>query len=178
MPRVKVDCSIVLMQTRNLDYLSGRIFFWITEVTDNILLKNGSQKRIFWIYSITKLLLKLSREKQHTYYLEILTIEHTSSPKRYLIKHLTEETALLPSKKYLVVYPIYATDLCWSVYISIATLHGFGLCNFDLVKNTFCKITRQKFQDRKALEDTCPLTPEEIHSKMDSGPLPEIYNAI
>ena len=37
---------------------------------------------------------------------------------------------------------------------------------------------RRKFEERKISEETWLLTPDELLSKLDSGPLPELYNAI
>ena len=100
-------------------------------------------------------------------------IEHTSTLKMYLIKNFEENIAFFPSGKYLVVHPIDINPCTYSV----ATLHGCGLRDGELTK-AFGRMIQRKFEERKTSEDTWPLTPDKLLSKLDSRPLPELYNAI
>ena len=105
--------------------------------------------------------------------LDVPAIEHTSTLKVYLSKMFPESIAFFPSSKYLLVHPIDINPCTYSV----ATLHGFGLRDADLTK-AFGKMIRRKLEELKSSGETWPLTPDELLAKLDTGPLPELYNSI
>ena len=131
------------------------------------LLDHIYEKKISDVSSPLKDVKYLSAEQD----LDTPAIEHTSTLKMYLIKNFEENIAFFPSGKYLVVHPIDINPCTYSV----ATLRGCGLRDGELTK-AFGRMIRRKFEERKTSEDTWPLT--ELLSKLDSGPLPELYNAI
>ena len=83
------------------------------------------------------------------------------------------DIAFFPSGKYVLVHPI---DMNPCTY-SIATLHGCGLRDTDLNK-AFGRMLRRNLQEKQKRDITWPLTPEELLSRINAGPLPAIYNAI
>ena len=85
----------------------------------------------------------------------------------------SNDIAFFPSVKYILVYLI---DIDPRTY-STSTLHGFALRDSDLTK-AFRKMLRKKLKERQKEDITFPLTPEELFSRLDTGPLPEIHNAI
>ena len=105
--------------------------------------------------------------------LETSAILHTSSLKIHLLKEFPDELAFFPSGKYLLVHP---TDINPCSY-SVATLHGYGLRDADLAK-AFGRMIRHKLQERETSDNAWLLTLEELLAKLDTGPLPEIYNVI
>ena len=63
-------------------------------------------------------------------------------------------------------------------YILCCNTFGCSLPNADFTK-VFGRIPKGKGKAGKAKGDiSCPLTPEELHSIIDTGHLPEIYNVI
>ena len=75
--------------------------------------------------------------------------------------------------KYLIVY---ASDTNPCDY-AIATLHGRGLRDEDLVK-AFRHMIRRKVRHRHQQKSEWPLSPEELMVVLDKGPIPQLYNAI
>ena len=126
-------------------------------------------KEAYLLHELLKDVKYLSEEHD----LETPVIEHTRSLKRYLVQEYSNAMAFFPSGKYLLVHPI---DLNPCIY-SIATLHGCGLRDTDLTK-AFGRMLRRKLLERRKGDVTWPLTPEELLSRIDAGPLSEIYNAI
>ena len=104
---------------------------------------------------------------------ETPVIEHTSSLKRYLVQEYSNDITFFSSGKYLLVHPININPCKYS----IATLHGCGLRDTDLTE-AFGRMLRRKLQERQKGDITWPLTTEELLSRIDTGPLLEIYNAI
>ena len=105
--------------------------------------------------------------------LETPVIEHTSSLKQYLVLKYSNDIAFFPSGKLLLVRPININPCTYS----IATLHGRGLRDTDLTK-VFGRMLRKKLQKRPKSDITWLLNLEELLSRIKTGPLPEIYNAI
>ena len=64
---------------------------------------------------------------------ETPVIEHTNSLKRYLVQEYSNDIALFPSGKYLLVHPV---DINPCTY-SIATLHDCGLTFKLLIQKNF-----------------------------------------
>ena len=95
--------------------------------------------------------------------LETAVIEHISLLKRYLVQEYCNDIAFFPPGKYILVHP---SDINSCTY-SIATLHGWVIG----------RILR-KLQEKQKGDINWPVTPEKLLSRMATGPLPEIYNAI
>ena len=126
-------------------------------------------KKAYLLHELLKDIIYLSEEHD----LETSAIAHTSSLKRYLVEEYSNDIAFFRSGKYLLVHPI---DINPCTY-SIATLHGCGLRDADITK-AFGRMLRRKLNERQKSDVSWPLTPEELLSRIDTGPLPEIYNAI
>ena len=126
-------------------------------------------KGAYFLHELLKDLKFLSTEEG----LESPKIEHTVALKRFLIREFPNDIAFFPCSRYLLVHPIDINPCSYS----IATLHGCGLRDFDLAKS-FGKMIRRKIKERDEVENKWPLTPEELLSRIDSGPLQELYNAI
>ena len=105
--------------------------------------------------------------------LEPPAIDNTKQLKRFIIKHFEDKINFFPSGKYLLVHPIDINPCSYS----IATLKGRGLRDADLAK-AFGRMIRRKLDERKSEDERWPLTPDELLSKLDSGPLPDLYNTI
>ena len=105
--------------------------------------------------------------------LETPDIKHTSLWKQYLVQEYSDDITFFSSKKHLLVHPIDINPCKHS----IATIHGCGLRDTDLTK-AFGRILMRKIHERQRGDITLPLTPEELLSRIDKGPLPVIYNAI
>ena len=89
------------------------------------------------------------------------------------MQEYSNDVAFFPSGKYLLGHPIDINPFTYS----IATLHGCGLRDTDLTKGSG-RMLRRKLQERQKGDITWPLTPEELLSRIDKGPLPEKCNAI
>ena len=100
-------------------------------------------------------------------------IQETKTLRRFIEINFEHEISLSALGKYLVVYPCDVNPCAYSV----ATLQGMGLRDTDIVK-AFGRMIRRKIEEKKKDVDKWPLTPEELLSRMDEGPLPELYNAI
>ena len=79
----------------------------------------------------------------------------------------------MSSEKYFLVYPIDINPCTYST----ATLHSWGLRDIDLTK-AFRRMERRKLQEKRKGDITWPEKLEEHLSRIDTGPLPEMYNAI
>ena len=89
------------------------------------------------------------------------------------MQEFSNDIVFFPSGKYFLVHPI---DINPCTY-SIVTLHGCGLRDTDLTE-AFERMLRRKLQERQKGDITWPLTTEQLLSRIDTGPLPEIYNSI
>ncbi len=49
---------------------------------------------------------------------------------------------------------------------------------YEMVTRTFGQMIRRKIEERKSREDAWPLITKELLTKLDTGPLPELFNAI
>ena len=70
---------------------------------------------------------------------------------------------------------VHSADLNPCEY-AIATLHGRDIRDDDLAR-PFARIIRRKISKSKGTNEW-PLSPEDMISMLDKGPLPDLYNAI
>ena len=75
--------------------------------------------------------------------------------------------------KYVIVY---SSDTNPCDY-AIATLHGCGLRDGDLIKS-FGRLIRRRLLANPKEEEEWPLTPDEMMEEVNKGPSPDLYNAI
>ena len=99
-------------------------------------------------------------------------IKDTKSLRRCLEKEFGDDIGFFPSGKFRIVH---SADVNPCEY-SVATLKGRGLRDADLVKS-FARMIRRKTQ-ATGNATKWPLTPDEMISMLDEGPVPELYNAI
>ena len=100
-------------------------------------------------------------------------IGETRTLRTFLENNFSDDISFFSKGNYVIVH---ANDINPCTY-SVATMHGFGLPDLDLTKS-FGKLVRRKLEEKKEKEDQWPLTPEELLSRIDEGPLPELYNVI
>ena len=60
---------------------------------------------------------------------------------------------------------------------SVATLHGFGLSDNDIIRS-YAQMVRRKLQTCNQLRESWPMSIDDIENFVQRGPLPELYNAI
>ena len=97
----------------------------------------------------------------------------TKSLKRALQREFGGALSYKPVSKYVIVFSS-ETNPC---DYAIAALHACGLRDSDHVKS-FGKLIRRKLGGKRKLEKKWPLTPDEMIEAFDSGPSPDLYNAI
>ena len=78
-----------------------------------------------------------------------------------------------PSGKQLIVSSIEVNPCQYSV----ATLHGFGLSDNDIIRS-FARMFRRKLQICNQLRESWPMNIDNIENFVQKDPLPELYNAI
>ena len=100
--------------------------------------------------------------KEHDY--KTAVIEHTSSLKRYLVESSHPENILFTLSMSTHVHTLLQHFMT-VVYEILTSLKHLGECFW------------RKVQGRQKGDITWPLNPEELLSRVDTGPLPEIYNA-
>ena len=105
--------------------------------------------------------------------LETPFIEHRSSLKRYLVQEYSNDIVFFPSGKNLLVRLV---DINPCTYC-IAILQGCGLRDTNLTKG-FERMLRRKLRERQKGDITWTLIPKDLFSRIDTGYLPKIYNAI
>ena len=106
--------------------------------------------------------------------LETPVIYQKSSLKLYIVQEYSNNITFFLSGKYFFCSPYRYQPK----YILYCNTFGCSLPNADLTK-VFGRIPKGKGKAGKAKGDiSCPLTPEELHSIIDTGHLPEIYNVI
>ena len=88
------------------------------------------------------------------------------------MQEYSNEIAVFPSGKYLLVNPIYINPCTYSV----VTLHYCELRDTDLTK-AFGGMFLEKTTEKAKGYITQAMTPEELLSRIDTVPLPMIYNA-
>lgn len=89
------------------------------------------------------------------------------------MQNRSNDFAFFPSGKYLLAHPI---DINQFIY-SIAKLHGRGLRDTNLTR-AFGRMLMRKIQERQNGDLTWQLISEKRLSRIDTGHLPEIYNAV
>ena len=156
-----------------LVHLSCRTSFKSKDVLDlflyNIKTKIVRDKEAYLLHELLNDVRCISEDHE----LEPPAIDNTKELKRFIIKHFEDKINFFPSGKYLLVHPIDINPCSYS----IATIKGRGLRDADLAKAFGCMI-RRKLDERKNEAERWPLTPDELLSKLDSGPLPDLYNTI
>ena len=104
--------------------------------------------------------------------LEDSVIKTTSTLKRKINETYSDEISFFPKGKFLLVH---SSDMNPCEY-SVATLHGYGLRDDDLARS-FGKMIRRKIHKKK-VADLLPKDSRTLEERINTGPLPELYNAI
>ena len=167
-------------------YIKFAIIQLPNKLSDDIEMQKAKKEDILTLFRY-KVRTRIVRDKEAYFLHELLkdveyyssaqnvtpaVITHSGALKQHIIANFEDEVSFFPCGKYLLVHP---SDINPCTY-SVATMHGFGLRDNDLTIS-FSRMIRRKVLEKESLNDW-PMSPEDLIDKMDSGPLPEIYNAI